>query len=197
MEVMTPDSLDPQLLTLLARPYFAGQCLQLLKRLIAELDWQDSYYALGRRFEVPRVQAWYADPGVHYRYSDNMLEHRDWIEPLVTIKHDVERLSGHSFNSVLVTWYRDGSDHVTWHADDEAELGESPVIASLSLGARRHFEYKPKSGGTTRSLALHAGDLLLMLPAFQNQWLHAVPREPGVTMPRINLTFRRVHMARE
>lgn len=197
MGATTPDSLDPRLLTLLGRPYYAGQCLQLLNRLIAQLDWQYDYHAFGRRFDVPRVQAWYADPGVHYRYSDNMLVHRNWIEPLLTIKQDVERLSGHRFNSVLATLYRDGSDHVAWHADDEPELGESPIIASLSFGARRHLEYKPKDGGTTRSLLLQDGDLLLMLPNFQHEWLHAVPLEPGVTRPRINLTFRRVYMTRD
>lgn len=156
---MRPDSPDPKLLTLLDRPYPAWQCQQLLNRLIADIDWQYDYHAFGRRFDVPRVQAWYADPDVHYRYSNNMPEHRTWIEPLLTIKQDVERLSGYPFNSVLVTYYRDGSDHVTWHADDEPELGESPVIASLSVGARRRFEYKPKAGGLQRSLPLHDGDL--------------------------------------
>ena len=38
------------------------------------------------------------------------------------------------FNSVLLNRYRSGGDYMGWHSDDEPELGQAPVIASLSLG---------------------------------------------------------------
>jgi alkylated DNA repair dioxygenase AlkB len=190
----TPPAQD--LLHLHGKLYPPARCSTLLDTLISDIRWQYDYLAFGRRFDVPRVQAWYADPGVHYRYSNNLLNHQAWIEPLQRIRQDVEQASGHSFNSVLVTYYRDGRDHVTLHADDEPELGEAPVIASLSLGARRRFEYRPKSGGEPQGMSLHDGDLLIMQPAFQRDWLHCVPAEPTVTGPRINLTFRRVYMRR-
>ncbi len=187
---------NDELLLSLGPLYSAERCRHLLQELIRTVDWQYEYRAFGRRFEVPRLQAWYADPGVHYRYSNNLLEHRAWIAPLRAIGRDIRRRTGHAFNSVLVTYYRDGMDHVTLHADDEPELGETPVIASLSLGATRHFEYRPKLGGEFRGLRLHDGDLLLMLPPFQQEWLHRVPVETEVAGPRINLTFRQVHTSR-
>ena len=187
---------DPDLLVSRGRLYPARQSKTLLATLINEVAWQYDYVAFGRRFDVPRVQAWYADPGVHYRYSNNLLEHRDWIPSLLAVKQDVEQNTGHRFNSVLVTYYRDGSDHVTLHADDEPELGETPVIASLSLGATRKFQYRPKQGQESRHMKLHDGDLLVMQPDFQRDWLHCVPMEPEVTQPRVNLTFRRVFMSR-
>lgn len=193
-ERMHEDPLDPRLLTLNGRLYSSQQCAALLGTLISDIDWQYDYYAFGRRFDVPRLQAWYADEGVHYRYSDTMLEHRSWITPLLSIKQDVEHRTGHRFNSVLVTCYRDGSDHVTLHADDEAELGEAPVIASLSLGATRAFLYRHKQNHETRRMLLQDGELLIMQPAFQRDWTHCVPVEPGVTAPRINLTFRKVYL---
>ena len=186
----------PQLLTHAGKLYPRTHCRTLLQTLIDTIHWQYDYIAFGRRFDVPRLQAWYADPGVHYRYSNNLLKHQPWIEPLQRIRQDVEQASGHSFNSVLVTYYRNGQDHVTLHADDEPELGESPVIASLSLGATRRFEYRPKSCGELQGMFLHDGDLLIMQPDFQREWLHHVPVEPTVTKPRINLTFRQVYMTR-
>ena len=189
-------ALDPRLLIQEGRLYPPHQCQDLLATLIRDIDWQYDYYAFGRRFDVPRVQAWYADPGVHYRYSNNMLEHRPWIPLLSSIKQDIERNTGHCFNSVLVTYYRDGSDHVTFHADNEPELGDTPVIASLSLGATREFQYRHKHTLETRQILLHDGELLMMQPAFQHEWDHCVPMEPAVTAPRINLTFRQVYMSR-
>lgn len=183
---------DSGLLGLLGLLYPSDQCQALLDTLLREIDWQHEYMAFGRRFEVPRVQAWYADSNIHYRYSNNFLKHRDWIDPLASIKRDIEQATGHAFNSVLVTYYRNGKDHVTWHADDDAELGEAPVIASLSLGATREFHYRHKQTQEIRRLPLHDGELLIMQPAFQRDWDHCVPVEPQVTMPRINLTFRRI-----
>lgn len=172
--------------------YPATQAQALLLKLIQGIEWQQDFTAFGRRFQVPRQQAWYADPGVHYRYSDNKLASHAWTDLLRSIKQDVETRADHVFNSVLLTYYRDGQDHVNWHADDEPELGQTPVIASLSLGAAREFQYQHKQRDERGSLQLQNGELLVMLPQFQRDWEHRVPQQPEVTSPRINLTFRQV-----
>jgi alkylated DNA repair dioxygenase AlkB len=194
---MTKQDTTQQLFELHGKLYTPQQCKELLERLHKEIDWQREYFAFGRQFDVPRLQSWYADEGVHYRYGDNMLQSHSWIPLLLQIKQAVEERSRHRFNSVLVTYYRDGHDHVTWHADDEPELGPQPVIASLSLGASREFHYRHKSRDETGSLELHDGELLIMQAEFQQYWEHAIISEPEVVEPRINLTFREVVLARE
>ena len=186
--------LIPQLLNLHGQLYPPPQAQALLQALIREIDWQQDFVAFGRRFDVPRLQAWYADAGVHYRYSDNKLASHPWTQRLLCIKQDVEKQSGHVFNSVLLTYYRDGQDHVNWHADDEPELGDAPVIASLSLGARREFQYRHNQREAHGSLPLQDGELLVMQPQFQQQWQHRVPQQAEISEPRINLTFRLVVM---
>ncbi len=178
----------------LCRPYLTVEHADsLLQWLIHEVDWHKDYYeAYGRRFSIPRLQAWFAEPGIQYSYSNNLLPVQPWSEPLSLLKQQVEESVKHHFNSVLVTYYRDGDDHVTWHADDEEELGSEPVIASVSLGADRRFCFRHRQSGEERELVLHSGDLLLMQPAFQHHWLHCVPKEEALTGPRINLTFRQV-----
>lgn len=172
--------------------YSAEQSQALLQQLIREIHWQDSFVAYGRRFEIPRQQAWYAEQGIHYRYAENQLHRHDWIAPLRAIKQKVEDRCGEQFNSVLVTLYRDGKDYVGWHADDEKELGEQPVIASLSLGACREFHYRRKQTGQGHVIKLNDGELLVMPAGFQQDWEHCVPQQSGISMPRLNLTFRRV-----
>jgi alkylated DNA repair dioxygenase AlkB len=169
------------------------QADHLLDQLVHDVDWHADYYeAFGRRFEIPRLQAWFADTGIQYSYSNNLLPVQQWPHSLLALKQTVEATVGHRFNAVLVTYYRHGDDHVTWHADDERELGDQPVIASLSLGATRQFCYRNKATGESHSLALENGDLVLMLPEFQHHWQHCVPVEAEVREPRINLTFRNV-----
>lgn len=38
---------------------------------------------------------------------------------LLELKGAVEREAGEEFDSVLLNMYRDGSDHMGWHADNE------------------------------------------------------------------------------
>lgn len=184
--------IQPHLLSLPEKVYSPEDSKRLLDTLVKVVDWQQDFVAFGRRFDIPRLQAWYADEGIHYRYSDNMLQSHAWIEPLLSIKQEIEIHSGYRFNSVLLTYYRNGDDHVSWHADDEAELGEAPVIASLSLGASREFHYRHIESGQDGQLVLHDGDLLIMQPGFQRYWQHCIPVQPEISLPRLNLTFRRV-----
>lgn len=180
-------------LKLFPRAFAPESCRAWMAELIGGLAWHKDYHEIhGRRFPIPRLQAWVADDGLRYSYSNNLLETQDWTPLLSDMRRAVENLVGHAFNSVLITYYRDGDDHVTWHADDERELGDAPVIASLSLGARRAFEYKSRSDGREEGLDLYEGDVLLMLPAFQHEWVHRVPAQPEVAGGRVNLTFRRV-----
>lgn len=175
-------------------PLDAALCSSLFERLLQDIQWQEDYFvAFERRFMIPRKQAWYADSGVEYRYADNLLRSQPWLPVLSDLKRTIEEHSGFSFNAVLATLYRDGNDSVSWHSDDEKELGSSPAIASLSLGATRSFEFKHKQSGESGSIALKHGDFLIMPPGFQEHWQHRIPAEPLISEPRINLTFRYVY----
>ena len=98
------------------------------------------------------------------------------------------------FNAVLLNYYRNGHDTMGWHADDEPELGQQPVIASLSLGASREIFFKPKHGkGTRIALTLTSGSLLIMREETQRRWLHHIPKRTRCRPPRVNLTYRRIY----
>ncbi|WP_211365466.1 alpha-ketoglutarate-dependent dioxygenase AlkB family protein [Polyangium fumosum] len=95
----------------------------------------------------PRLSAWHGDEGASYTYSGLSLTPNPWTPALSVLRARVEAAAGCTFNSVLVNHSRDGDDSMGKHADDEPELGENPVIASLSLGARRKFVLEPKKKG--------------------------------------------------
>ncbi|MBK7170509.1 MAG: alpha-ketoglutarate-dependent dioxygenase AlkB [Gammaproteobacteria bacterium] len=72
-------------------------------------------------------------------------------------------------------------------------MGPAPVIASLSLGATRHFRLRRRGQThTTLSLDLEGGSLLLMEAPLQQHWQHCIPKTRRQTGPRINLTWRQI-----
>ena len=86
-----------------------------------------------------------------------------------------------------------GGTFTTWHSDDEKELGQNPVIGSISLGAERMFKLRHKqykTNGLKHEILLRHGSFLLMQGPTQHHWMHEIPRTAKPIGPQINLTFR-------
>jgi alkylated DNA repair dioxygenase AlkB len=169
----------------------ADRLFDALSRTVA---WRQEHIKLhGRLVAFPRLTAWYGDAEAVYRYSGLVSHPLPWTPPVLEIKEAVERVSGTSFNSVLLNLYRDGRDSVSWHQDNEPELGPEPVIASVSLGSARVFQMKHLLDAAQKyAVLLTHGSLLVMRGATQRRWAHQVPKTTRLVGPRINLTFRRV-----
>ena len=161
--------------------------------LLSTINWrQNRIKIFGREVDVPRLEAWYGDEEKSYMYSGILMYPDAWTPSLVVIKEKVETVTEHKFNSVLINLYRNGKDSVSWHSDDEPELGMNPTIASVSFGATRRFQLRHKSNKDLETLevALSHGSLLFMKGATQHFWKHQVPKTSRVLSERINLTFR-------
>lgn len=158
------------------------------------VSWQQQSITLfGKLQAMPRLTAWYGDGGAVYTYSGLKNVPAPWNPALLDLRARVEQAAGVRFNSVLLNRYRSGADGMGWHSDDEPELGEAPVIASVSLGEPRLFVMRTKTE-KKRSLELRLshGSLLIMRGASQQNFQHAVPKERRLHGERINLTFRAV-----
>lgn len=166
---------------------------KLLSTLINNIEWrQESINLFGKTHLQPRLSAWYGDSDAHYSYSAIKLEPKPWTAILSDLKARVERITGFPYNCVLLNYYRDHRDAMGMHSDDEKELGEQPVIASLSLGETRIFvlRHKYRKDLKTVRLALPAGSLLVMKGDTQAGWKHGIVREKNPCGARVNLTFR-------
>lgn len=154
---------------------------------------QDHLRMFGELVPVPRLEAWIADEGLDYTYSGIHHDPDPWIDELIELRELSSAHAGVTFNSVLCNLYRDGNDGVDWHADDEPEFGQLPVIASLSLGATRRFDLRRVDDHSVKvELDLHHGDLVIMRGTTQLLWRHRVPKTKKLVGERINLTFRNV-----
>lgn len=157
-----------------------------------KIAWQqDDIKVFGKIYKQPRLTALYGEKGKSYSYSSITMHPTPFTKELLEIKNKIERKCDATFNVVLLNMYRDGSDSNGWHSDNEKELGKNPVIASVSLGAKRTFQLRNKSDKTLRhTIELDNGSLLLMKGTTQECWQHQIPKRKKVVDSRINLTFR-------
>jgi len=154
---------------------------------------QEDTFLYGKKVALPRLTAWYGDQGKTYTYSKIKMNPNSLTSILEHIKRQVEEICGESFNSVLLNLYRNGSDSIAWHSDDEKELGENPVIASLSFGETRSFMLRHKFKKELKlNIELTHGSLLIMRGTTQHCWQHQIPKTRSSRKPRINLTFRKI-----
>ncbi|MFT5445361.1 MAG: alkylated DNA repair dioxygenase AlkB [Gammaproteobacteria bacterium] len=171
----------------------ADEASELFDLLVDAVPWrQDRLTLWGREHLVPRLHQWFGDAGLTYTWSGIELQPLPWIAPLCALRERLRLETGAAFNTVLANYYRDGADSVGWHADDEPELGQAPVIASISLGAERDFQlrHRTRKDLPVTTINLPHGSLLLMSGLTQRHWKHQLPRRKRVSSGRINLTFR-------
>jgi len=167
---------------------------RLFKILLANTNWaQEKIKYYGKLMDIPRLTAWYGDAGRSYVYSGIKANPMPWTPELREIKNRIEEISDCTFNCVLLNQYRDGRDSVSWHADDEKELGENPIVGSVTFGEERDFHFKHRRELDLKSkITLEHGSFLLMAGATQHNWLHQIPKSSRQLGPRINLTFRTI-----
>jgi len=182
--------------SILYDPYFfnnkeANDYFEILRN---DIKWQqDDIKIFGKIYAQPRLTALYANNEKPYRYSNITMYPKKFSTILLLIKSQVEKYTNLDFTSCLLNLYRDGQDSNGWHADNEKELGENPIIASISFGAERFFLMKHRHDKSQKlKIKLKNGSLLLMKGETQHHWLHQIPKTKKMVGERINLTFRTI-----
>ena len=165
----------------------------LFTNVLGSLTWEsDQIFMFGRLVTTARKVAWVGDPDCLYTYSGVQKIPQVWTKELLQMKHKLEQLTGHTYNSCLLNLYHTGDEGMGWHSDNEKDLDSTTPIASVSLGARRKFAFRHKQDKTTSSIFLEHGSLLIMHPPIQEHWHHSLLKTKTITSPRINLTFRKI-----
>lgn len=175
----------------------------LYENLLTELPWQSDIVTLfGKTHVTTRQIVWMGDHDVSYHYSGQTRRAIPWTKQMLHVKRHIEQQLSSiginvDFNSCLLNHYPSGTDGMGYHADDEKELGAQPIIASLSLGARRKFVFKHKTIRQENKpvkveLYLESGQLIVMHGDTQDFWKHTITKTKTVASGRISLTFRKV-----
>ena len=133
-----------------------------------------------------------------YKYSGK-LHHPQPFNNNPTLRkildHVGKALPDLEFNSAMVTRYQNGGQHIPFHSDDENEIPESSVIATISLGQTRIIKFRsihlPSCQEESHELA--HGDVFTMTKASQSYFQHSIPKDYS-THPRISVTLRQIEL---
>ena len=178
---------------LLFQNFFSDQeCKKDSDYLESEIKWkQEPITIFGKKIMQPRLTAFYGDTDKVYSYSGINMKSYAWTNELLEIKTKIETVAQVKFTSALLNFYRNEKDSMGWHRDNEKELGDNPVIGSVSFGTTRIFQLRDyKSKNITKSVELINGSFLLMRGETQHVWEHQLPKTSKQTGKRINITFR-------
>lgn len=168
------------------------ECDRYLHTFIHTVPWEHRRVMMyGREVLTPRLTAWYG-AGADYPALDRPAAH-PWTPELLEIRTRVEPLAGTTFDAVLLNYYRDGRDSVSWHDDEDRTPGKNMIVASVSIGQERIFDIRLKADHSQKtSILLQNGSYLLMKGDFQSRYDHRIAKSTKPMGPRINLTFRRL-----
>ncbi len=188
----------------------------LYQLLLTTLPWQADVVTLfGKTHVTKRQIVWMGDAGLSYRYAGHTHHANGW-QPLVfhvkqiiedrirvidldndASQNQIKEDKQPYFNACLLNYYPSGSEGMGYHADDEKELGDQPLIATLSLGVTRKMLFRHKAANHKNSsdkvdLYLSSGQLIVMAGVTQQYWKHGIAKTTKVNRGRISLTFRRM-----
>jgi alkylated DNA repair dioxygenase AlkB len=100
------------------------------------------------------------------------------------------------YDNLWLNFYRDGQDSTGWHRDRFSCRLPQCVVPVLTLGVKRQFLLKPRGGGRSIGFTPASGDLIVMGGRCQENWVHGVPKTPGMVEPRISVNFQSSVQAR-
>jgi len=157
-----------------------------LAELLASADWgQRIVHMYERTLPEPRLTAGWSTDAVDESADDSVPAMvRDMAKDLGA-RYDVH------FDAIWMNLYRDGADSVAWHGDRNRHVMERPMVATVSLGARRRFMLRRR--GTSKIahvLEPGGGDLIVMGGRCQHDWEHTVPKTKKAVGARISITIR-------
>lgn len=157
---------------------------ELATRLIDRVPWRQGRRKMWDRvLDDPRLSYWTRADDPPF---DPILHH---------MQRALERTYGRSLRRPGLNYYRHGQDSVAWHADRELRALDDTIVAIVTLGTRRPFLVREKSGGESIDLRPGPGDLLVMGGAAQRDWEHAVPKTARAG-PRVSVSWRWTTSAR-
>ena len=174
-------------------PSFDACCSFNKENLIDNLELhQESIQLFGKSILQPRLSRFYSDPGISYVYSRREFVGIKWTKELSELNEKIHEVTSTQFNSALVNYYRNGSDSMGLHADNERELGKYPTIVSMNYGASRKMVFRRNGTKEKIELLLNHGDLMIMSGALQHNWKHEIPKQGKIMESRLNITFRKI-----
>lgn len=145
----------------------------------------------GKEVIQRRNVGFFSNDSIGYYYSKKLLKSQPLSENLKELLDLINDFFSCEFNGILVNKYKDGSDYVGLHTDDEDNLDDIGIVA-LSIGAERKFRIRDiNNGKKILDVPTKSYHLLHMGGNFQKEFTHEIPVEKKIKDIRFSFTFRK------
>ena len=185
---------------LIVRDVFTpDECVSIIEGLRSTVTWsRKPIRVYGKECLQNRMTAEYGEAGCTYRYSGTIHTGTGDIPDVVRDVHstgasrlvDIGAISENMFNYFLLNRYKDGTESIGEHSDDERGL-TGPIV-SFSFGASRFFDIRNKRDKSKTRVEVHSGDCVVMSGNMQRHYKHGVPIQKKIKDARFNVTLRRI-----
>ncbi len=130
--------------------------------------------------------------GAPYDYSGITYPPVPLLPELDALARRIEGEAHHPLTNCLINFYPEGDSQMGFHSDSYARLPPESTVCIVSLGGPRTLRFRDKPARARLvDVPLASGSLLIMAARVQEEWMHALPSEPGAS-PRMSLTLRQV-----
>lgn len=171
---------------------------EIFEKLIKEIPWkQEEIIYYGKKYNQPRLSCFIGQSDKPYTYSGITRIPEPMNETITYLTNVVQKVVNiidpdHlPYTSTLGNRYRDGKDYISQHSDSEGDMIENTIIASLSLGQERFFDfYNKETKKKELRITLENGSLLLMGKNSQKLYTHGIPKQLTKNEERLNFTWR-------
>lgn len=159
-----------------------------------------SYLMFGRPAVSRRTQRFFAtNPKIKYNFTGAPGETHSLEEGAGLVQKCLDfakqKYPEFDFNGALVNLYKDFTDYIGWHADDERDLNPGAPILSFSFGSSRDFKIRKKIRNendpeAVRTVKTLHNFLIVMGGDMQKEYEHSVLKSAKLGGWRINVTVR-------
>ena len=152
------------------------------------------------RSDAPRKEIFMADKTYEYTYGNGRgirtyksIPFNNFVKEIM---NKINSDFGFNLDICFLNYYENEKMWLGWHADDSPEIDQTEPIAVVSIGSEREIWVKNKNykGNIPdeNKFLLGNGSLFLMLPGFQTNNYHKIPKCDRKCSWRISMTYRKI-----
>ena len=138
-----------------------------------------------------RNVGFFSDTSIGYRYSNQISRSIPLTPSLKIILEEINKKFNADYNGILVNKYKDGTDYISSHSDDESGLSDVGVCA-ISYGTPRNFRIRDKqTNKIVANIDTLDDEIIMMDGDFQKEFKHEIPIQKKIKEHRYSFTFRK------
>jgi len=138
-----------------------------------------------------RSVGFFSNKSIGYYYSGKLAKSKPLTPNLEILLNMINKKLKANFNGILVNKYKDGSDYISAHSDDEKNLDDIGVVV-ISYGAIRKFRIRDKKTKVIQlDVPTEPNRILHMEGDFQKEFIHEIPIQKRIKEERYSFTFRK------